>query len=59
MEHALQSSKTSDTALHAQLCLVKDTRELKRAAQRLAKLSCADMDRWNEKSVGIAEQLLR
>lgn len=55
LEHALQGSKTSDPELHTQLNAISDTRELKRTALRLFK----NTEKWNIKSVVIAEQLLR
>jgi hypothetical protein len=61
LEHALQASKTSDVSVHAQLCAVPvtHTRELKRTAMKLCKLSSAAAAKWHERSPAIAEQLLR
>ena len=54
-EHALQASKTTDENVRSQLRDIADVRELKRMAGKL----CGVSDSWKEKSVQVAEQLIR
>jgi RNA recognition motif-containing protein/predicted NAD-dependent protein-ADP-ribosyltransferase YbiA (DUF1768 family) len=54
-EHALQASKTNDMTLRKLLSEIVEVKEVKRKVSKLIKLN----ENWKEKSLIIAEQLLR